>query len=214
MCLLDMGFEQFVRVGSIRRIARPVLPFVAGSKQSNNDEGIFILLSIFSTFYVFICANSLIEIKEIQQLLRSDNLPPGDIPYLKSALDRLRSQRSRALITAAFLIATTFASTNSRSLDDVTCRYLLLDECSQAVEPMSVVPAVRFKPTGIVAVGDPLQLPPTLPGGEKGGESGVKGLERTLFERLDEAGASVQKLMIQYRVRKEKIYVFLMCIFV
>ena len=46
-------------------------------------------------------------------------------------------------------------------------------------------------------IGDPLQLPPTLPG-----NSGVtNGLDRTLFERLHDAGQPTTLLGIQYRVQ-------------
>jgi superfamily I DNA and/or RNA helicase len=46
-------------------------------------------------------------------------------------------------------------------------------------------------------MGDPLQLPPTLPGET----ASAHGLDRTLFERLHEAGQPTHLLGTQYRVR-------------
>jgi len=45
-------------------------------------------------------------------------------------------------------------------------------------------------------IGDPLQLPPTLPSDP----SGPNGLDRTLFERLRDAGLPTLLLGTQYRV--------------
>ena len=66
-------------------------------------------------------------------------------------------------------------------------------------EPLSMLTISRFQPQRLILVGDPLQLPPTLPGNSK---PGVAGLERTLFERLGETNnLSPILLKTQYRVR-------------
>ena len=36
--LLELGFEEFVRVGSIRKIAKPVLPYSVHSTGNNSQE--------------------------------------------------------------------------------------------------------------------------------------------------------------------------------
>ena len=36
--LLDLGFKEFVRVGSIRKIAKPVLPYSVHSTGSDSQE--------------------------------------------------------------------------------------------------------------------------------------------------------------------------------
>lgn len=38
---------------------------------------------------------------------------------------------------------------------------VLLDECSQIIEPLSLLP-MRFACSRLLCVGDPLQLPPTI----------------------------------------------------
>jgi len=50
--LLELGFEEFVRVGSIRKIAKPVLPYSVHSTGSDSQE-----------------------LKELQALLKGDLTP-------------------------------------------------------------------------------------------------------------------------------------------
>ena len=59
----------------------------------------------------------------------------------------------------------------------------------------------RFQPQRLLLVGDPLQLPPTLPGTSK---PNVTGLERTLFERLGEMSSDLNPILLrtQYRVNR------------
>jgi len=81
-------------------------------------------------------------------------------------------------------------------LDQFKSTVLILDECSQATEPASLLP-FRFGAIKALLVGDPMQLAPTLTVPSK-----VRtGLERTLFERLAEAGIDPILLRTQYRVR-------------
>ena len=39
---------------------------------------------------------------------------------------------------------------------------VVLDECSQIVEPMSLLPIAVARPSRLVLVGDPMQLPPPV----------------------------------------------------
>src|SRR5204863_4202689 len=57
---------------------------------------------------------------------------------------------------------------------------LIMDEASQATEPLSWVPITQAKK--VVFAGDPLQLPPTI----YSEEAKKKGLGITLFERLQD----------------------------
>ena len=74
---------------------------------------------------------------------------------------------------------------------------VILDECSQITEPLSLLPLGMFGCKRAVLVGDPLQLPPTLP---PSSNSHVAGLERTLFQRLEACGLEPILLRTQYRV--------------
>jgi superfamily I DNA and/or RNA helicase len=79
----------------------------------------------------------------------------------------------------------------------------VLDEASQASEPLSWIPIVQARK--VVLAGDPLQLPPTL----YSKEAAEKGLQQTLMDRLyellPEKGRTL--LRVQYRMN-EKIMGF------
>ena len=94
--------------------------------------------------------------------------------------------------------------------------FVLLDECSQLTEPASLMPLVRLSCERLLAVGDPMQLPPTLltpssrsassadsGGGKHDGGQGSYGsafnLSLTLFERLARRGIRPVMLRAQYR---------------
>jgi ATP-dependent RNA/DNA helicase IGHMBP2 len=75
---------------------------------------------------------------------------------------------------------------------------LIMDEASQATEPLSWIPITQAKK--VVFAGDPLQLPPTI----YSEEAKKKGLSLTLFERLQETltEKSQTLLRIQYRMHE------------
>lgn len=75
---------------------------------------------------------------------------------------------------------------------------LIMDEASQATEPLSWIPLTQAKK--VVFAGDPLQLPPTI----YSEEAKKKGLSVTLFERLQkELPQEAQTLLrVQYRMHE------------
>jgi ATP-dependent RNA/DNA helicase IGHMBP2 len=75
---------------------------------------------------------------------------------------------------------------------------LIMDEASQATEPLSWIPILQTKK--VVFAGDPLQLPPTI----YSEEAKKKGLGTTLFERLQKIlPPEAQTLLrIQYRMHE------------
>lgn len=82
---------------------------------------------------------------------------------------------------------------------------VLLDECSQMVEPMSLLPLAPFGTERFLAVGDPHQLPPTLRGSRPTGSASShvgttkdNSLSKTLFVRLSDTVEPVL-LRKQYR---------------
>ncbi len=106
---------------------------------------------------------------------------------------------------------------------------VVLDECSQMTEPLSLVPLMRGRPRFLVAAGDPLQLPPVVaspaalsnPGaaaaaagpagagavpcgggggaGGRGGGGTADSLLRPMFVRLTQLGHGTHLLRYQYR---------------
>lgn len=75
---------------------------------------------------------------------------------------------------------------------------VVMDEASQATEPLSWIPITYGKK--VVFAGDTLQLPPTI----YSKEAAEKGLARTMFERLkDSLPAELQSLLrVQYRMHE------------
>ena len=74
---------------------------------------------------------------------------------------------------------------------------VVIDEAAQATEPATLIPLRWLKPGGVaVLVGDPRQLAPTLLSRGRVAEC----LGRSLFERLQLAGAETHLLSVQYRM--------------
>ena len=170
LSLRDLGVREFARVGSLRKIAKPLLPFVANGRQGE-------------------------DIKELQEMLHSKGLSPEDEGYVRGTLERMRKQHAASVIERAHVVGVTCSASTFPVLDGIVFPIVLLDECSQMVEPQSLVPMARFRCARVLLVGDPLQLPPTLPGDV----GAPNGLERTLFERLRDAGQPAWLLGTQYR---------------
>ena len=169
--LQELGFEDFVRVGSLKKIAKSILPYTVQAKNS--------------------------DAKDLSDMLRED-LPSEDKEYVERAIKDFQSNQASEKLNNAFVIGITCLATNFDILQDIRCPIFILDECSQMTEPMALLPIVKFKSEYGLLVGDPKQLAPTLSTGFR--ESGNEfGLERTLFERLAHGGYDPILLGIQYR---------------
>lgn len=132
----------------------------------------------------------------------------GDRRALREALreaDRLRrdarqqlDRHKDALLDRASVICATAAGADAELLRDRTFDRVVLDEATQAPDPIALVALLRA-PRAVLA-GDPQQLPPTVidPEAERAG------LGTTLFERLaarDDHAACL--LTVQYRMPVE-----------
>jgi len=60
------------------------------------------------------------------------------------------------------VIGATCASTNFQIMKQMQFKIIVLDECSQMLEPQSLLPISKFNCRKLLAVGDPLQLPPIV----------------------------------------------------
>ncbi len=127
----------------------------------------------------------------------------GDHRAFREALreaDRLRrdariqlDRHKDAILDRAPVVCATAAGADVDLLRDRGFDRVVLDEATQAPDPIALVALLRA-PTAVLA-GDPEQLPPTIidPDAERAG------LGRTLFERLA-ARSPAQRLTIQYRM--------------
>lgn len=97
----------------------------------------------------------------------------------------------------------THASAADSALCDRTFDLLVMDEATQATEPSAWIPLLRAQKA--VLAGDHFQLPPTV----RSQKAAERGLEVTLFERLQTLFSERQKtlLRVQYRMN-EKIMNF------
>ncbi|KFO09669.1 Uncharacterized protein C4orf21, partial [Balearica regulorum gibbericeps] len=171
--LLDLGFENFIRVGSIRKITKAILPYSLHAGSGNENE----------------------QLKELLALMKED-LTPVEKVYVKKSIEQHKLGTNKTILQQVKVVGATCAACPFPCLNTLKFPVVMLDECSQMTEPASLLPIARFQCEKLVLVGDPKQLPPTVQGSESVHE---KGLEQTLFDRLCLMGHEPILLRTQYR---------------
>ncbi|XP_070308396.1 5'-3' DNA helicase ZGRF1 isoform X4 [Odocoileus virginianus] len=171
--LLSLGFEKFVRVGSVRKIARPVLPYSLYAGSENENE----------------------QLKELHALMKED-LTPMERVYVRKSIEQHKLGTNKTLLKQVQVVGVTCAACPFPCMNDLKFPVVVLDECSQMTEPASLLPIARFECEKLILVGDPKQLPPTIQGSDAAHENG---LEQTLFDRLCLMGHKPILLRTQYR---------------
>ncbi|NXT35338.1 ZGRF1 protein, partial [Pelecanoides urinatrix] len=171
--LLDLGFEDFIRVGSIRKITKAILPHSLHAGSGNENE----------------------QLKELLALMKED-LTPVEKIYVKKSIEQHKLGTNKTILQQVKVVGATCAACPFPCLNTLKFPVVMLDECSQMTEPASLLPIARFQCEKLVLVGDPKQLPPTIQGSESVHE---KGLEQTLFDRLCLMGHKTILLRTQYR---------------
>ena len=105
-----------------------------------------------------------------------------------------RVQRSRAesgIVGRAPVVCATAAGADAAALGDARFDWVILDEATQAPDPIALV-ALSRAPRAVLA-GDPHQLPPTV----LDPRAAAEGLARTFFERIAEAYPDAPRMLIQ-----------------
>ncbi|XP_074131263.1 LOW QUALITY PROTEIN: 5'-3' DNA helicase ZGRF1 [Sminthopsis crassicaudata] len=171
--LLNLGFENFIRFGSIRKISKPILPYSLHAGLGNENE----------------------QLKELHALMKED-LTAVEKIYVRKSIEQHKLGTNRALLKKVQVVGITCAACPFPCMNNLKFPVVLLDECSQMTEPASLLPIARFNCEKLVLVGDPKQLPPTIQGSESVHDSG---LEQTLFDRLCLMGHKTILLRTQYR---------------
>ncbi|NXG81711.1 ZGRF1 protein, partial [Stercorarius parasiticus] len=171
--LLDLGFEDFIRVGSIRKITKAILPYSLHAGTGNEKE----------------------QLKELLALMKED-LTPVEKIYVRKSIEQHKLGTNKTILQQVKVVGVTCAACPFPCLNALKFPVVVLDECSQMTEPASLLPIARFHCEKLVLVGDPKQLPPTIQGSESAHE---KGLEQTLFDRLCLMGHKPILLRTQYR---------------
>ncbi|KFQ64210.1 Uncharacterized protein C4orf21, partial [Phaethon lepturus] len=171
--LLDLGFEDFIRVGSIRKITKAILPYSLHAGSGNENE----------------------QLKELLALMKED-LTPVEKIYVRKSIEQHKLGTNKTILQQVKVVGVTCAACPFPCLNTLKFPVVMLDECSQMTEPASLLPIARFQCEKLVLVGDPKQLPPTIQGSESVHE---KGLEQTLLDRLCLMGHKPILLRTQYR---------------
>ncbi|XP_030803988.1 protein ZGRF1 isoform X2 [Camarhynchus parvulus] len=171
--LLELGFEDFIRVGSVRKIMKAILPHSLHAGSGNENE----------------------QLKELLALLKED-LTPTEKIYVRKSIEQHKLGTNKTILQQVKVVGVTCAACPFPCLKALRFPVVVLDECSQMTEPASLLPIARFQCEKLVLVGDPKQLPPTIQGSESVHE---QGLEQTLFDRLCLMGHEPIVLRTQYR---------------
>ncbi|XP_028598812.2 5'-3' DNA helicase ZGRF1 isoform X1 [Podarcis muralis] len=173
LCLLDLGFEEFIRVGSIRKIAKPILPHSLHAGSGSESE----------------------QLKELHALMK-DDLTLAEKIFVRKTIELHKLGTNKALLQQVRVVGATCAACPFSCMKNLKFPIVILDECSQMTEPASLLPIARFECEKLILVGDPKQLPPTIQGSESAHSNG---LEQTLFDRLCLMGHEPILLRTQYR---------------
>jgi superfamily I DNA and/or RNA helicase len=114
---------------------------------------------------------------------------------MKDARQQIK-RAQQTILERADVICATAAGSASSILGKKRFDLVVLDEATQATDPIALVPLTRAR--RVVMAGDPCQLPPTVI--SRAAEN--QGLGETFFERLVARGASVTMLVEQHRMNE------------
>ncbi|XP_065653894.1 5'-3' DNA helicase ZGRF1-like isoform X2 [Hydra vulgaris] len=170
--LLDLGFESFIRVGSVKKIAKSILPYTVHASEEEDHE-----------------------LRELNDLLKTE-LSDKDKGYVRKAIEKHKLGVNRRKLTEVNVVGVTCAACVFPYLQKLEFKVQLLDECTQMTEPVCMLPIARFHCERLILVGDPKQLSPTIQGSESDHDMG---LELTLFERMQRLFLKPFVLRTQYR---------------
>lgn len=160
----------------MKKITKSLLPYTAKARLNSNEE-----------------------LKELEQMLDDPKNSEQDIENISVAVQRFRKAEGLSQIQNAFVVGTTFMSSTFEVFNQVKFPLVLVDESSQLMEPLTMVPLARFSCNRLIMIGDPLQLPPTLTSQPADGMLG-KGLDKTIFDRMIEMGHEVNKKLKGFNI--------------
>ena len=125
----------------------------------------------------------------------SEKLAKGDNRHSHS-VSNVRQQLETQVVDSVHIVLTTLGTAGSRTLESAEkFEVVVIDEAAQSVEPATLV-ALQLGSSHAILVGDPQQLPATI---FSVSGRGTK-YDRSIFQRLEEAGHKVHLLDTQYRM--------------
>lgn len=122
-----------------------------------------------------------------------------DIGDLKSDIRHMRKEVFAVVMKEAQAIIGTPGSSLDKSIREKEFDLVILDEATQATEPIAWIPMT--KAGRVVMAGDHFQLPPTV----RSKEAEQKGLGVTLFERLYDVLGEESKTLLERQYRMNKV---------
>jgi len=181
--LLESGCSDFLRVGPLRRIDRKLLSHSLHASESKTH------------------ANAAAELKD---MLREGEgkMSPTEEAALREELAAMAAgaeRKRKKMLKTVPIVGVTCCSSLLPVLEDFSFDIVILDECSQIIEPLAMTPILRAKAKYLVAAGDPKQLPPVIANPPLISPPSKSGLLRPLFVRLSDLGATPHLLRQQYR---------------
>ncbi|KAI9275618.1 AAA domain-containing protein, partial [Phascolomyces articulosus] len=165
-----LGYDSFVRVGSLKKIAKSILPYTIRAKSSSNEE-----------------------LKELEQMLEDPLNSEEDIELIASTIQKFRRSENTMQLQNMDVVGTTCMASTFDIFGNTSFSLALVDEASQLTEPISMVPLTRFSCSRLIMIGDPLQLPPTVTTTAEEGKAG-QGLDKTLFDRMTECHPDISSI--------------------
>ena len=130
--LLELGFDDFVRVGSFRKIAKTILPY---SLHTTNQD-----------------------VTDLKLMLKHGDLNKNEQRDVKASLGAVKNGSNLQKIQDCSIVGATLMASMFQCLDKIEFPIIIIDECSQMTEPLTCIPLSRFKCKKMILVGDPKQL--------------------------------------------------------
>lgn len=103
----------------------------------------------------------------------------------------------KKILDESQVICTTLVGSQSKYLQDLKFKTVIIDEVSQALEPATWIPILKSEK--VILAGDPFQLPPTI----KSTDAAKLGFSVTLLDVGYEVKNRVMLLDTQYRMKEE-----------
>ncbi len=189
--LLELGFVSLLRVGSLPKIAKKILPYTLHRTERSKKKGEE--------------SDIADAIKDLKEMLNEPSLSDEERALVEQELRAARDgqmQRRKDLLRKVRVVGATCAAAAFPVLDGQSFSIVFLDECSQMIEPLALLP-LRFDAKALICVGDPQQLPPTLAADHKNQAQLIEsGIGKTMFVRLASKYPPIM-LRTQYRVIRE-----------
>jgi hypothetical protein len=93
--LVAQGFTQFIRVGSLKKIAKPILPFTLHESRRNAKSGtafFFLLFCIylFIKFYFQDFDDDRDALKDLNDMMHHDSLSSEEMKYVKEMITAIK----------------------------------------------------------------------------------------------------------------------------